>query len=116
MGRGLGDLEVAYAESRGVKFKDDPVDHGPAVDHSGPDISVHYGLYKLADGEQKTVTFNRAGTVSVVPSHGTQIFSLTDHVGTRELAGNHRYDRFMPAGSYTFSIRSAGGNVMVELR
>ena len=116
LGRGMSEDEEDYAESQGVIYGEDPKPQGPR-ESSGTDLSDGLEkLYRLADGEPKTVTFNRPGTVRVVNYAGTQLLSVTDHLGERILSGTTSpYDRYMPAGSYTFSIKSIGGQVMVHL-
>lgn len=114
MGRGLYPHEDLYARGAGVIFRDAPP-VGP-IDRSGNDLSDGTPrTFVLADGQQQTVTFNRAGTVRVWGYSGTQVDSVTDHE-TRSLAGTTAwYDRELPAGSYTFSVVSRGGNIAVML-
>ena len=115
LGRGLTPGEIEFAQGEGVYVRPDekPI---AGADNTGSDISdrrEHF--YKLADGESKTVTFTGSGVVRVIPRSGTQLLSVTDHLGERILSGTvSPYDR--PAtGSYTFSIKSVGGEVAVHL-
>jgi hypothetical protein len=115
LGRGLTPAEIEFAQGEGVYVRPDekPI---AGADNTGSDISdrrEHF--YKLADGESKTVTFTGSGVVRIIPRSGTQLLSVTDHLGERILSGTvSPYDR--PAtGSYTFSIKSIGGEVAVHL-